>query len=188
MNHRRNLSIACSLLLATVSAVAQNHPLDIGAGYTYTRTNLVPGCACFSLQGGRVDLQLGLTRHFAVIANFDAGTQSGITPDNYKLTQLTYTVGGRYSPFSEKRWSPFGDALIGGAHALGTLSPGNNGIGNSSNAIAFRAGGGLTLRLAPRLRLVPVQADYLLTNFSNGAANRQNDLQLSAGLLFRLKK
>lgn len=188
MNRRRHLSIAFSLLPTTVSAVAQNHSLDVGAGYTYTRTNILPGCACFSLQGGHVELQAGLTRHIALLANFDAGTRSGITPDNYQLTQLTYTVGGRYTLFAPRRWSPFGEALFGGAHALGTLSPGNNSIGGTSNAVVLRTGGGVSLRLTSRLRVVPVEADYLLTNFRNGANNRQNDLQLSAGLLFRLTK
>ena len=187
MNRRRYLSIAFSLLLATAAAVAQNHSLDVGAGYTYTHTNILPGCACFSLQGGHVELQAGLTRHVAFLANLDAGNRSGITPDNYRLTQLTYTFGGRYTLSATKRWSPFGKALFGGAHALGTLSPGNNSIGGTSNAVALRAGGGVSLRLTSRLRLVPVEADYLLTNFRNGASNHQNDLQLSAGLLFRLK-
>jgi len=34
--------------------------------------------------------------------------------------------------------------------------------------------------------LVPVEADYLLTTFSNTENNRQNDLRFSAGFVIRL--
>jgi hypothetical protein len=189
MNPRVYLLILLSFsLIAVLPAMGQNHTIDFGAGYTYTRTNLVPGCNCFSLQGGHLEVQAGLAPHFAIIANLDVGAGSNITPDGYQLTQLTYTLGARYMPVTSRHLSPFAESLIGGAHAFGSLSPGNNSVGGSSNAFALRAGGGLLLRLTPQLELIPAQVGYLLTNFHNSANNCQNDLQVSTGLLFRLRK
>lgn len=36
------------------------------------------------------------------------------------------------------------------------------------------------------LAIRPFQADYFLTQFTNGANNRQNNLRLSAGVVLRL--
>ncbi len=72
--------------------------------------------------------------------------------------------------------------LLGGAHASGTLA---GTPGHSSNAFAFRVGGGLDAPLKGALTLRVVQADYLLTLFPNQVNDRQNIVQLSAGLVYR---
>jgi outer membrane immunogenic protein len=185
---KSRLIIATVLALPFLPAPAQKPSVDVGGGYTYVHSNIVPGCSCFSLNGGSAQLQIGATRHIAGVANVDVVSKTGITPDNYQLTQVTYTFGGRYTPSSQARFSPFGEALFGGAHALGTLSPANNAIHGGSNALALRTGGGLMLRVSWRLRIMPLEVDYLLTNFQNNANNRQNDIQVSAGVLFRLRR
>jgi hypothetical protein len=51
------------------------------------------------------------------------------------------------------------------------------------------AGSGFDIRLARHISIRAIQAKYLMTRFSDpttGAGNTQNDLRLSAGLLFRL--
>jgi hypothetical protein len=48
------------------------------------------------------------------------------------------------------------------------------------------AGGGLDIRLKSWLAVRPMQADFFLTQLPNGTNNRQNNLHLSAGLVFRL--
>jgi outer membrane immunogenic protein len=182
------VSAAALALLAAVPTVAQQeHPISVGANYTYVRTNLLPGCSCFGMNGGGAQFEYGLRPHLSVIADFTATHHGGITPDNYALTQFTFAGGLRYRLLPERaRINPFGEVLFGGAHASGSLSPSNTGLG-SSTRFAFQTGGGVGLRLNHRFTIVPVQADYLLTTFSNGVANRQNDLRLSAGVLFRLR-
>ena len=172
----------------TVPAAAV-HAVDVGVNYTYVHTNILPGCNCFSLNGGGAQVQVGLSRQWAAIGDFTATHRGGITQDNYSLTQLTYAFGVRYLPthkFGPVR--PFGEALAGGAHALGTLAPDNNAIGGSSNAFDFQTGGGLLLRLGKRLQLMPAQVDYVLTTFNNQNANRQNDLRFSAGIVVRVSR
>jgi hypothetical protein len=183
-----------SLLAAAPSAHAQAvgpigpaHPITVGLEYTYVHTNLVPGCNCFGLNGGGAHIELQLDRHWSALADLTGTHRGNITPDGYQLTQLTYTFGARYRPMLSKRALPFGEFLVGGAHGFGSLSPSNNAIGGSSNAFALQTGGGLTVRLADHLQLTPARVDYLFTTFENSAANRQNDLRLSAGISFSLR-
>ena len=184
---RSFLPLSSVLAIPFIASAQHTRPFDLGATYTYTRTNILPGCSCVSLNGGSAEAQYRFTRHLAALADFSAGQRSGITPDGYSLTQFTYTAGLRYFPLRPAaRLRPFAEASIGGAHAGGTLSPSRSGVGGSSNAFALQAGGGLQVRVGHRITLQPIQADYLFTTFSNTMNNRQNDLRLSSGILFRL--
>jgi hypothetical protein len=188
--HLWKLGAAAVVAMSSVTAAAQNsHAVSVGANYTYVRTNLVPGCSCFSLNGGGVQAQVEFTSHWAMIGDVTLTHKGGITSDNYALTQLTYTGGIRVRPFSARaRFRPFAEAMLGGASTFGTLSPSRDGVGGGSNAFAFEPGGGLEIRIGSRLSMVPIEADYLLTTFSNAANNRQNDVRLSAGFAIRLSR
>ena len=177
-------------VLTTVNrpAMAQTHSLDAGAAYTYVRTNLLPGCDCFSTNGGSGQVQFRLTSHLSLLADITVTHSAGVTVNQYDLTQTIFAGGVRYFPTSGYlKIQPFGDVLLGGAHAGGTLSPANTGYGRSKT-FAFQTGGGVQYPLSRRWTLMPIQAEYLLTNFGNGADNRQNDLRLSVGVLFRLHR
>ncbi len=179
---------ALAVTAPRTSVAQQSHPIEIGASYTYVRTNILPGCDCFNTYGGSGEVQFGLSHHFALLGDVTATHQGDITRDHYALTQTTFTAGLRYFPSLQRaRLQPFGDLLLGGAHAGGSLSPENTGEG-SSTTFAFQTGGGLRLRLGDRWSLVPLQADYLLTTFGNRADNHQNDLRLSAGILLKLRR
>ena len=53
---------------------------------------------------------------------------------------------------------------------------------------ALVLGGGVDVRLTDRVSLRPIQADYVLTQFGiSGNPSTQNNLRLSAGLVFRFK-
>ena len=178
----------CFLAFSFPVAAQSAHPISLGAGYTYVRTNILPGCNCTSLQGGVAQLQYSFVPHFAALADFTAVHGSGITPDSYSLTQFAYTFGVRYWPAKPgTRLSPFAEALGGVAHASGTLSPASTGLG-SSTAGAFQTGGGLDVKLSDRFTIVPAEIDYLMTTFNNGALNRQNDFKFVAGVRFQLRK
>jgi hypothetical protein len=186
-------NILATALMATAAAHAQQprdtaHPITLGLQYTYLHANILPGCNCFGLNGGGGDLGVQLNPHWSALADITASHRGGITPDNYQLTQFTYTFGMRYRPLPRRRIIPFGELLLGGAHVSGSLAPNNSGIGGPPNAFALQTGGGITLRLAPRLQITPARIDYLLTTFQNNSANRQNDLRLSAGVAVLLGK
>jgi hypothetical protein len=82
---------------------------------------------------------------------------------------------------------PFEEFLLGASHASGSLAPGNSGLPGSSNAFALRTGGGLAIPLDGRISLRPVQLDYVMTDFANRKDDRQNNLQVSAGVVIHLR-
>ena len=48
-------------------------------------------------------------------------------------------------------------------------------------------GGGLDERINARFSVHLVEADYLLTLLNNGGSNRQNNLRISAGVVFHFQ-
>ncbi len=179
-------AVALVLFGARSSAAQQNHSISVGVNYTYLRSNLLPDCNCFGLNGGGAEVEFRFRPRIALLADVTATHRGDITANRYDLTQVTYMGGLRYSsPRLGGRLYLFGDLLFGGAHASGSLSPSETGFGGA-NAFAFQTGGGVAVPIAHRWTLVPVRAEYLLTTFSNGADDHQNDLRLSAGVRFRL--
>ena len=188
------LASAATLALAQQSPAqqapdAQHHAVDFGLSYTYLRSNILPGCNCVSLQGGSAEAGVAIVPRRQALADLTVVHKGGITPDGYALTQLTYTFGVRVFPTPARmRLQPFGEVLAGGAHVSGTLAPQSTGAGASNNGFALQAGGGLAYRLGHHFTLRAIEADYLLTTFSNTASNRQNDLRLSSGINYRFAR
>jgi peptidoglycan-associated lipoprotein len=175
-------------VLAGHAASAQKGSVTAGVAFDFDRANLVAGCNCFGLYGGSATAQFGVTNHIALLGSVAGVRQSGLTPDGYALTETTYLGGLRVFPLARPgKLKLFGDAEFGLAHAGGSLSPAKTGYG-SANAFATQFGGGLELRLSRHWLLVPAEADYLLTTFSNAGSNRQNQLRVSAGILYRWKE
>ena len=179
------LAAAATPVLAQ-KGTTQGHPVDLGLSYTYLRSNILPGCSCVSLNGGSAEAGVALMPHLQALADLTLVHRGGITPDGYALTQLTYTFGLRVFPSRPgAKLQPFGEVLLGGAHASGTLAPLSTGIGTSNNSFALQTGGGLAYELGRHFMLRAIQANYMMTTLPNGAADRQNDLRLSSGLNYR---
>ena len=174
------------LVVASPSSAQTPSRFAVGAGYTYTRTNLLPGCRCVSMNGGNAEAQFALSPRWSLLGSADVVHRGGLTPEGYALTQATYTGGVRwFANSTAAALRPFAEVSGGGAHASGTLAPANSGVGGSNNSYAFSAGGGLEAPLGQHLLFLPLEAHYLRTGFANTAANAQNDLRIEVGLLFR---
>jgi opacity protein-like surface antigen len=188
------LLVALGVCLSSVAYVhAQNAPQtrqrpDLAIDYTVLRSNALPGgCTCFYAYGGSATLAWPLkVRGVAVLGDITAGHAGGISSNRYELTLSTYTVGLRYSlPIHKTSLRPFADTLTGISHTTGSLVQGASAaVSNSGASFALNVGGGLDLNFSPRLSLRLAEIDYLLTNFDNGARNRQNILRMSAGAVF----
>jgi len=48
------------------------------------------------------------------------------------------------------------------------------------------AGGGIDLRVSRYFTVRPLQAEYFITKFPDGANNRQNNFRFGAGIVLRL--
>ena len=181
------LTLACCSLFAANAAGQSPARLELGANYNYARTNAAPGeCGCISLQGGNGWVSYKLIRSFDVVGEVGSQHATNISPFAADLTVTSYLGGVRYRRSMKVGLAPFVQAVFGGAHASGSMAPGNSGIPGSSNAFALAAGGGVDLRLSRLFALRMIQADYYYTRFPNGVNDHQNNLRIGAGFVVRL--
>jgi peptidoglycan-associated lipoprotein len=187
------LSKTVALLLLTVgftvprSALAQSAPrAEIGVNYNYVRSNLpAGGCGCFGLNGGSGWVAFNFSRSLGLVGEIASQTASNISSTGTDLTLTSYLAGPRYTWGHAHHLAPFAQALLGGAHASGSLAPGNSGLAGSANAFAMTAGGGLDIGLTRHIALRAFEVDYYLTRFDNGVNDHQNNLRIAAGVVIR---
>jgi outer membrane immunogenic protein len=191
--------LAFSLTLAVVfaphadaqPAAAPEKPLraELALDYSYVRSNAPPGgCTCINLNGGSATFAWPVKPgHFAAVGDVTVVNAGSISSSGYTLTVSTFTAGARYLPRTgHGPVQPFGQVLVGLAHSSGTLVQGSNpASANAGAAFAANLGGGLDLKAARRFSIRLIEGDYLVTTFDNAANNHQNNLRISAGVVFR---
>ena len=178
------LAVSYCSFLAANSAGQSASRFELGGNYTYVRANAGPGsCGCINLQGGSGWIGYNFNSHVAVIGEIAGQHASNIGPLAADLTLTSFLAGVRFRASGSHSFSPFGQFLLGGAHAGGDMAPGNPGIPGSSGAFALTAGGGVDLRISQRFSLRLIQADYFYTHFTNGINDHQNNVRIGAGLV-----
>lgn len=193
MNFRKRLPLIllvmlglCASSVFVPAARAQADKFEFGVDYNYVRANGPPGgCACFSMNGGNAWAGYHLTDAISAVGEFSAQHAGNINGSGEDLTLFSYLFGPRYTLQASDRWQPFGQVLLGGAHASGTFEPSVSGGAGSYNSFALVAGGGLDVNVARHIGIRAIEADYYLTHFPNGVNGRQNNLRISAGVVFR---
>jgi outer membrane protein OmpA-like peptidoglycan-associated protein len=174
---------------------------ELFLGYSNFRALSDPGNRIAWLGGGSTSVAINANRYFGFVGDFGAYHDTrfgpgappiGGTVDSYGDV-YTYMFGPRLS-FRRDRVTPFVQALFGGAHAGDVTLNGCTGIGCTplpfENSFTFSAGGGLDITLVRHVALRLFQAEYVMTRFkdptsSTGGSGSQNDLRLSAGIVFR---
>jgi outer membrane protein OmpA-like peptidoglycan-associated protein/opacity protein-like surface antigen len=158
---------------------------DFAVGYNNIRANAPPAqCQCFDMNGGFVFGSFHVTDWLAIEGEFTGGHSSNISPLGQDLTLTTFTGGPRFS-YRYHHLTPYGEALVGGAHGGDSYFPSQNSSTASATSFAFSAGGGLDYMLTPRFSLRAVDVQYLRTSFPNGTNNEQNQLMIGAGLVIK---
>jgi outer membrane immunogenic protein len=182
---------AAAQAAAQATGVPPEAPMhaDIAFGYSYLRSNAPPGgCTCFNMNGFNISSAWPLRPGgFALASDLTVETIGNVNGTNYTLSFGTLTVGARYLLRAHRRsFQPYAEALVGGAHASGTLSRLPNPLNNNA-VLAFAAvlGGGVDLRAGRTFSWRLVEADYLPTTFDNGTNNHQNNFRISSGLVIR---
>ncbi len=165
---------------------ATPHRADLSLGYNFTRANAPPGaCVCFQMSGGIASGSFHLTHGLSAAAEFSGGHASHISTLGQELTLTTYTFGPRYT-FSHKRLSPFGQALLGAAHASDSYFPIGTIYSTTATSFALDLGGGLDLEVNRRFAIRAPEVQYLRTGFPNGSTNEQNHVTIGAGIVVKL--
>ncbi|HEX4319688.1 MAG TPA: outer membrane beta-barrel protein [Acidobacteriaceae bacterium] len=191
------LMLIMAALLATQAVAHAQQPTaaqrkyvgEFAFDYTYLHSNAPPGgCGCFNMNGGSVSFAWPLGSGKLSLVGDGTLLQNGsISKDNLNLTMGAYTAGVRFRPFARtSAFRPFGQVLVGVAHAGGSLVHSQlNTVSNSGAAFASNVGGGVDLRVNNRFSLRLAEADYLITTFKNGDNDHQNNFRLSAGVVIR---
>ena len=152
------------------------------AGYDYMRDNATndithdPPSQSVNGNGGSGQLEFNVTRLLGVVGDLGgyAVARSGFATTH----QISYLFGPRVN-FRRGRVTPFAQVLLGAMWASDAIVLG------SKTAFAMTAGGGIDVTVSRHFAVRPVQAEYFLTKFPDGADNRQNNFRYSAGLVFR---
>jgi outer membrane protein OmpA-like peptidoglycan-associated protein len=177
--------------------------VELFFGYSYLRAVPAPadGNRLMWMNGGSTSIAFNLNRHLGLVADFGAYTNSQVrftgaytstvNVNNANVAALSYLFGPRLSFRMHDRVTPFVQVLFGGVHANEvvlsnctfscTLLPAQSSFG-------LTAGGGLDVRVHHHIAIRIIQAEYMMTRFTSyttGETATQNDMRLSAGLVFR---
>jgi outer membrane protein OmpA-like peptidoglycan-associated protein/opacity protein-like surface antigen len=176
---------------------------EIFVGYSYLQAvpKLADGNRLVWMNGGSASVAFNMNRYLGIVGDVGDYTNSeirfqgasGATVDVNDADGgvISYLFGPRLS-FRHDRVTPFVQALFGGAHASEvTLSHCalNCTLLPTQNTFAWTGGGGLDVRVHRHFAIRIFQAEYLMTRFqdySTGNTASQNDMRLSAGLVFRI--
>jgi len=162
---------------------------DIFVGYSYLHATTVISGAPINLHGASFSAAFYLDRWFGLVAEV-GGYHAGNIAQEFDLTLWNYQFGPRIRLPNQTRFTPYGQFLLGGGHAGGTVYMSSLGAGmppiGTNNSFLFTVGGGVDSRLNHRLGIRIVQAEYLYSEFLNGSAlgHKQNNLRLSTGVVF----
>src|SRR4051812_41463437 len=174
---------------AQVVTVPQASRVDIFGGYGYMRGNAVFTGERINLHGANFSAAYYVNNWLGIVA--DAGVHhAGNIANQFSLNLWSYQFGPRVRLRNDTRFTPYGQFLLGGGHAGGTIYTTSLGFGlnpiGTNNSFLFTVGGGLDYRLSNRFGIRVVQAEYLHSEFSNGSVvgHRQNNLRLSTGIVF----
>jgi outer membrane protein OmpA-like peptidoglycan-associated protein len=156
------------------------------------------------LHGGSTSIAYNLNRYVGLVADFGGYDNSRLTLFNPNGTvtvhadgsAYTYAFGPRFSYRRYEKFTPFVEALFGGAYATSVTISGCTGTPactplGSDNAFATLLGGGVDVKISRHIALRLFDADFLLTHFRNPISTDglergwQKNVRLSTGVVFR---
>ena len=190
MKNSNAILLILALFAAARPVSAQEQPAKFEAygGYYYARFNInanVPGIApsaTYNGNGGGGQLEYNANNWLGVVG--DLGGYGATSTTNGALVggAFTYLLGPRVN-FRHGKISPFAQTLLGGVRTTDGI-----GVSGPENNFAMTAGGGIDFKVSRHVSVRPIQAEYFMTKIPDGLNNRQDNLRLGAGVVFRLAK
>jgi Outer membrane protein beta-barrel domain len=178
------MGLACAFAGTTEAqqASALTPQFEVSGTYSYIRANAANSGGGYNLNGGSASFAYNFSDRIAVVA--DGGVyRFGGLPSGLDSTMYTYLFGPRFTFRKVRRVTPFAQVLLGG----GCLNASSGGINAGENGFSMAIGGGVDCPFQRRFSIRLIQAEYLLTRFDRvtGVSATQNDVRVSAGLVFR---
>ena len=156
------------------------------------------------LHGGSTSVAYNFNRYLGLVADFGGFDNTRVTLSSSTGSRTlaadgsahTYMFGPRLSYRTHSRFTPFGQALVGGAYASNVTISGCTGSTSCQPlaydwGFAIMVGTGFDIRINDYLAIRPIQAEYLLTHFTNptlpSGSERgwQNNGRFSSGIVLR---
>jgi outer membrane protein OmpA-like peptidoglycan-associated protein len=141
----------------------------------------------FNWHGLTGSLAGNINRWFSLVGDFGAYRIKDLPP-SISGSAYTYLFGPQFSHRTQ-HWTPFVHALFGGATLADiqvSTTPSPSAFFNrsfSANSFATALGGGVDVNFNKHIGARLFQAEYLMTRFTDGNDNKQNNLRASAGLV-----
>jgi hypothetical protein len=141
--------------------------VEIFGGYSYMNANIVIAGTRFGLNGASGSVAYNFNNWLGVVGDFGVYGQGSVAANGRSLTVSSYQFGPRIS--------------LRGHAPLG-----------ANNGFMLTAGGGVDWKLNHTIGIRIIQTEYLYSQFLNAAtgsnSNHQNNLRISAGILFSFGK
>lgn len=172
------------------TASSDSYPaVDLFVGYSFIRFNTKsPGAKeRFDFHGVTGAIAGNVNRWFSLVGDFGTYRIKSLPP-GISGSAYTFLFGPQFSKRGE-RITPFVHALFGAARLADiqvTTLPSPSAFFNrsfSQNAFATALGGGVDLNINKHVGIRLVQAEYLISKFTDGNHNEQNNIRASAGLV-----
>ena len=176
---------AGTLLVCSPASRCQDMPKsEATVSYSYMRGYAADNGGTYSMGGASTSFAINLKPWLGLVQDYGGYSFTGL---GYGLgsTMYTYLYGPRLSlRRSERRWTPFGQVLLGASH----ISVKGSGFTAAENTFAVAAGGGVDFAFSRHFSVRVAQVEYLRTRFDsvNGTPVTQNNFRFSAGLVVRL--
>ncbi len=135
------------------------------------------------MNGGNGELALRNSRNTSYVINFGRTSQDNVNNIHQNLILYTLLEGARYTVRRDRAFSPFGEAMVGVSHTASNYE-----YYKSTNAAALLFGGGVDINVGRRISVRPVEAGWLFTAHKNGQNNFQNQLRMSASIVFHIHR
>jgi opacity protein-like surface antigen len=198
--------IATCLSFAFVAAAADTPRTEAFIGYQFTRFNADSGhVPSFNANGGSGQFVYNFYEGLGIAVDGGAVTKGIINQADVDTTVAHLVAGPRYQFHNSSKWTPFVEALFGGAYAttstqIALVPPvvtpfAGTVLGNqvsarliaSRTSFAMMTGGGVDWRFSKHVSLRPVAFDYYLTrpaNVISGDNVNKNNWRYTAGINF----
>lgn len=163
--------------------------VDLFVGYSYVRfsTNTLGVKETFNWQGLTGALAGNINRWFSLVGDFGTYRIKDV-PRPVTGSAYTFLFGPQFSHRGE-HWTPFVHALFGSARlsdiSVSTIPSGSAFFNRSfsQNSFATALGGGVDGNFNKHISVRIFQVEYLLTKFTDGGDNKQNNIRASAGVV-----
>ena len=183
------LTVLAVLLAPALPASAQDDVtrFEASGGYDYARFNVndringVSSTETFNGNGGGGQLEYNANNWIGTVAELGGFGVTSTTNGALVGGVLTYLFGPRVN-FRRGKVTPFFQTLFGGVRTTDGIAQSTG----AENNFAMTAGGGIDFRVSRHVSVRPIQAEYFMTKIPDGLNNRQDNLRLGAGIVFRL--